>query len=413
MTNASPPEPPARRGRGPSRRTLLIALTLTAAVGAGGGAAVGLRGHDSTVAVADWVGDGATGVPEPGVTTAPPTPTAATLPASYRVPGAAPRLPWPATGQAHVEVQGIGPVGSSGGQTPRPIASVTKVMTAYVILRDHPLEPGAAGPTLTVTAAEAARYPRERAEGQSLVPVQAGERLTERQALIALLLPSADNVARILARWDAGSIEAFVAKMNATAADLGMRHTRYTDPSGLDAATTSTAADQVRLGHAALRSAALRQIVRLPSATIPVAGTVTNYNRLLGRSGVIGLKTGSMSAAGGCLLFAATRRVDGRTVTIVGAVFGQHGSVLSGLPQALSASERLITAVGAALDTHRVLRAGQPVAMPDGGRVAVPAQDLTVVGWPGLTYRLSTPDGGTVAAVSPAGTATTVRTEPA
>jgi len=70
------------------------------------------------------------------------------------------------------------------------------------------------------------------------------EQLTELQALQALLLPSANNIAAVLARWDGGSAGRFVARMNATARSLGMTHTRYTDPSGYDDATVSTAADQ-------------------------------------------------------------------------------------------------------------------------------------------------------------------------
>ena len=91
-------------------------------------------------------------------------------------------------------------------------------------------------------AAEATAYPAEVRNGDSLVPVTAGERVSERQALEALLLPSADNMAWILARWDAGSQAGFVARMNTAARTLGMTATRYTDPSGLDATTVSTSA---------------------------------------------------------------------------------------------------------------------------------------------------------------------------
>ena len=82
--------------------------------------------------------------------------------------------------------------------------------------------------------------------------VAAGEAISERHALEALLLPSADNMAWILARWDAGSQDAFVARMNAAARRLGMTGTRYTDASGLDSSTVSTTADQVRFGMAAM-----------------------------------------------------------------------------------------------------------------------------------------------------------------
>src|SRR6185437_4666261 len=122
-------------------------------------------------------------------------------------------------------------------QRPAAIASVAKVMTAYLVLRDHPLEPGEDGPTITLTGDDVDDTERRRRNEESVVPVAAGERLTEQQALLALLLPSANNVAAVLARWDAGSEARFVARMNATARSLGMTHTRYTDPSGYDDAT--------------------------------------------------------------------------------------------------------------------------------------------------------------------------------
>src|SRR5690242_15755993 len=133
-----------------------------------------------------------------------------TLPDAYTIPGAPPRLPWPAQGQAALEVAGVGGFGTSGTVRPVPVASVAKLMTAYLVLRDHPMEPDRDGPTLTVPAADAAAYAGQAASGESVVRVEAGERLTERQALEALLLPSADNIAWILAEWDAGGVPAFV-----------------------------------------------------------------------------------------------------------------------------------------------------------------------------------------------------------
>ena len=155
-------------------------------------------------------------------------------------------------------------------------------MTAYLILRDHPLAPGASGPTITITAAEAAAYPNEKALDQSAIPVTAGEHLTERQALEALMLPSANNIARILARWDSGTIPAFLTQMNATATALGMTHTRYTDPSGWDPSTVSTIDDQLKLAQIAMTIPTFAAIVKMPTTKLPVAGTVRNINRLLG-----------------------------------------------------------------------------------------------------------------------------------
>ena len=220
---------------------------------------------------------------------------------------------WPADGVSAADISGFGVAAGPGATRPVPIASVAKVMTAYVVLHDHPLPGGGSGPDIAVQPSEAAAYPSQAREGDSVVPVAAGEMLTERQALEALLLPSADNVAWILARWDAGSQAAFVARMNATARRLGLTDTSYTDPSGLEPSTVSTAADQVRLGVAAMRVPALAAIVAKSTSVVPVAGVIRNYNTLLGQDGIVGLKTGSMQAAGGCVLIAAWHKTASRT----------------------------------------------------------------------------------------------------
>src|SRR5215472_2500089 len=125
-------------------------------------------------------------------------------------------IAWPASGASAAGISGIGVLPGPGAGQPVPIASVAKVMTAYIILRDHPLRAGAPGPAVVVQPGEAAAYPAQARSSDSLAPVTAGEQLTERQALEALLLPSADNMAWILARWDAGSQAAFTAQMNTT-----------------------------------------------------------------------------------------------------------------------------------------------------------------------------------------------------
>jgi D-alanyl-D-alanine carboxypeptidase (penicillin-binding protein 5/6) len=227
-------------------------------------------------------------------------------------------------------------------------------MTAYLVLRDHPLRPGQEGPTITLTDADLADTDRRRRRQESVVSIAAGERLTERQALQALLLPSANNIAAVLARWDAGSADRFVARMNATARSLGMAHTRYTDPSGYEDATVSTAADQVRVVDRAMRLPVFASIVATPSATLPVAGTVHNTNTLLGHDGFVGVKTGSTVAAGGCFAFRAIRSIDGKRTTITGVVLGQpgHNQVAAGLAAADAMVDR-ITGQRAAPDPQR------------------------------------------------------------
>ena len=256
---------------------------------------------------------------------------------------------WPADGTSAAGISGIGVTDGPGATRRVPIASVAKLMTAYVILQDHPLPAGRSGPVITIERSEAAAYPAQARDGDSLVAVAAGEAISERHALEALLLPSADNMAWILARWDAGSQKAFTAKMNATAHRLGMTDTNYTDASGLDSATVSTAADQVRLGMAAMRVPALAAIVGMPTAVIPVAGAIRNTNTLLGQDGIVGLKTGSTRAAGGCLLVAAWQEVSGHETLIVAAAFGQPGTAGTILPNALRAGHSLVLALDRAL----------------------------------------------------------------
>jgi serine-type D-Ala-D-Ala carboxypeptidase (penicillin-binding protein 5/6) len=237
---------------------------------------------------------------------------------------AVPSTVWPADGQAAIRI-GRSQVQAGPNQHAAPIASVAKVMTAYLVLRDHPLGFGQDGPTITLTDADVADTDRRRQQQESVVSIAAGEQLTELQALQALLLPSANNIAVVLARWDAGSVEGFVARMNETARTLGMTDTRYTDPSGYDDATVSTAADQVRIVDRAMGLPVFASIVATPSATLPVAGTVDNTNTLLGYDGFVGVKTGSTAAAGGCFAFRAIRWIDGKRTTITGVVLGQPG----------------------------------------------------------------------------------------
>jgi serine-type D-Ala-D-Ala carboxypeptidase (penicillin-binding protein 5/6) len=255
---------------------------------------------------------------------------------------APPSTVWPAYGQAAFVRTGQ-PIHAGPNQHAVAIASIAKVMTAYLVLRDHPLLPGQDGPTIALTDADVADTDRRREQRESVVSIAAGEQLTELQALQALLLPSANNIAVVLARWDSGSADRFVARMNAAARSLGMTHTRYTDPSGYDDATVSTAADQVRIIVPAMRVPVFASIVATPSATLPVAGTVHNTDTLLGYDGFVGVKTGSDDAAGGCFAFRAIRWIDGRRTTITGVLLGQpgHDRIAAGLAEAAAMVDRI------------------------------------------------------------------------
>jgi serine-type D-Ala-D-Ala carboxypeptidase (penicillin-binding protein 5/6) len=252
---------------------------------------------------------------------------------------------WPAQGQGAYRL-GDGRPAAGPDQRPVPIASLAKVMTAVVVLRHRPLDGAADGPALVVGTEDVADTARRAERDESVVAVRAGERLTERQALMALLLPSANNVAVMLARSVSGSTDAFVDEMNATAASLGMTRTTYTDPSGYDPATVSTAVDQLRLARHVAADDTLTAMTSTRSYRLPVAGTVHNTNSLLGQDGFVGMKTGSHDAAGGCFMFRSYRFVGGRSVELVGVVLGQRGSSLidAGLYAARQLADRVAPA---------------------------------------------------------------------
>ena len=172
-------------------------------------------------------------------------------------------------------------------------------------------------------------------------------------------------MATVLADWDAGSVTAFVAKMNATASALGLTSTHITDPTGVDPATTSTAEDLVRLGEASLSIPVLRQIVSLGQASVPMTNVVFNPNFDLGQDGIIGIKTGSDSNAAGCFLFAAQQNVGGKDVTVVGAVLGQPGGALGPNTAAVDAGDALVKSIFGALHGFTLFTPGQQVARVD------------------------------------------------
>jgi serine-type D-Ala-D-Ala carboxypeptidase (penicillin-binding protein 5/6) len=300
----------------------------------------------------------------------------------WLVHGHAPAFSWPATGQAAVAVADVGPVGSSPGEVRVPIASLTKMMTAIVVLRDHPLIPGRAEPLITFGSDDVSEWRKERRAGDSVAEVRAGETLTEYQALEALLVPSADNVAERLARWDSGTISRFVAKTNAQARALKLTSTRYADPSGLDPASSSTAIDQARVAAQLMQNAAARSIVRRTRINLPVVGVLPNRNPALSVDGIVGVKGGFTSRAHNCLVTAAFRlRHDALVV-----------SVALDQPDALTAAhldEALLREATPALHERTLF----PVVRGDGLgfglriRSVAHRRVLTAVVWPGLIVR--------------------------
>ncbi|MER7173532.1 D-alanyl-D-alanine carboxypeptidase [Streptomyces mesophilus] len=318
--------------------------------------------------------------------------------------GDKPQIPWPDQGQAALDVEGIGSFGTSGEQKPVPIASIAKVMTAYVILKEHPIKGDGKGVTIPVDKKAEEHWVSGQAEKESVVDVKEGEKLSEYEAIQSLMLPSANNVAKLLARWDSnGDEKAFVQKMNDAAKDLGMKNTTFTDASGLDKTTVSTAEDLVKLGRAAMEIPVFKEIVGQPSYK-PANGrgdtsngrdgtTWYNFNSLV-PTVAVGIKTGTTTAAGGNLLFSSRKTVDGKEQIVIGAALAQFAKHTgANIDEVNANSRKLMEAAEAALISKTVVKKGDVVGQVDdgfGGTTPVVAtKDVKAVGWPGLTVKLA------------------------
>lgn len=299
---------------------------------------------------------------------------------------AAPSIPWPAGGSGALAISELGPVASSGEVKPAPMASIAKVMTAMIILQDKPLNKGDQGPAITIDAGAVAAYEADSAAGGSVVKVAKGEQLTEYQALQGLLIPSGNNIAELLATWDAGSVPAMVDRMNARAAALGLTHTTYADTSGFSPRTVSVPADLAVLGEKAMADPVFAEIVGQKQAELPVAGIVYNVDAIVGQDGVIGIKTGSSPEAGSCFLFAVSAQASGHPVTIYGAVMG-----LPLLSDAFAATKAIAAAARPAITMRHFLDRNQRVGeyrAPWGPRTRLVATaPVDLVFWPGLAVQ--------------------------
>lgn len=309
-----------------------------------------------------------------------------------------PNIAWSSYGDQFMTLTGTQLVATNGGTDVAPTASTAKVMLALLVLQKHPLKAGEQGPTITVTQSVVDQYQQELALNESVVPVELGEQLTEYQALQATLIPSATNIADLLAIWSYGSMSAYTQAANNYAASIGMAHSHFADASGFSPATVSTATDLVRMGQVALQNPVIAQIVSQKSVSLPVAGTVQNFNIELGVNGINGIKTGNTDEAGGVLLFSAP--YEGQT--IIGAIMHAPdlGTALHDAPEILDSFKQHV-------QTSKPLQAGQIVGtykLPWGGSVdAIAQKDLSLTAWkgtrPAIEYSL-----GKVSATAKRGT---------
>ncbi|MFC5791447.1 D-alanyl-D-alanine carboxypeptidase [Agromyces tardus] len=296
------------------------------------------------------------------------------------VAAAAQQLALPGFGGYAVGAVGFDGLLAAGNEsTTMPMASIAKVVTALVVLEEHPLAAGEGGPEIAYTDADVAIYWDMIAQNGSVAPVVAGSSLTLRESLEAMLLPSGNNYSISLANWAFGSVDAYVPKAQAWLAAHGLAHTTVVDTSGLSLDDVSTPADLVKLGEIALENPAFAEIVATKSVDIPELGTIENSNKLLGTHGIDGIKTGTTDDAAN-LLFSADYAVGSSTVTVVGVLLGgvDHATVRAAVAS-------LLDSVAPGFHEVTPLQAGQELASystPWGDTATARATEgATVVVW--------------------------------
>lgn len=291
-------------------------------------------------------------------------------------------LVWPARGQAAVGIVGSPILETHGSQTPSPTASTAKLITVLTILDHKPLTPGQPGPTLTMTQNDVNLFTNYANQDGSNVRVSLGEQLTEYQMLEGILLPSANNLADSLAIWAFGSMSGYQAAAKQYLIQHGLSHTAIgSDASGFAPDTTSTAQDLVTIGGLAMQDPVVAGIVSQNTVgNYPLLGSIKNVNWLLGKAGIIGIKTGNSDQAGGVFVSASRITVNGQLVTVVTAI--THSTTLQ---TALDDSLPLIQSAQANFSKQALIAAGTPVGyyhVPWGKDIpAVAAQSLALQIW--------------------------------
>ncbi len=288
---------------------------------------------------------------------------------------------WPAEGLAAIGFDNGRIISSTADQEVIvPTASLTKLMTVLAVLEKHPLTLNEAGPLIAVTEADEALYRNYVAQDGSVVPVQAGVSLTQLQAIQAILMASANNVADMLAVWAYGSMENYHEAAKSLAESYGMKNTNFGgDASGLSPLTTSTPHDLVLLAQHAYKHPVIAEITVAPTAELPVAGLIYNLNYLASDELVTGIKIGLTDEAGGCFIFMSEQNIAGKNMRITAVITGA-----SDLQAAVNSAPLLAQNVFSQLRPVTVIEKGQTIAQYNPGWSkaieVVATKDITLYG---------------------------------
>ena len=235
----------------------------------------------------------------------------------------APTLEWPTYGASAIgAIDFPGTLASSGSTEPLPIASISKVVTALVVLEAKPLGIEEVGPDISFTAADVSLYSSYLHRNGKVEPVRAGIVLNQRQVLQLTLVASANNYTASLVNWAFGSEEAFLPIARTWLDAHHLTNTFMADATGMSPENRATATDLIELAKIALADPIVSVMVDTEHISIPKVGEIDNTNDLLGEGGVRGIKTGTLDEAGACLLFAADYQIGEQVVTVVGVMLG-------------------------------------------------------------------------------------------
>ncbi len=293
---------------------------------------------------------------------------------------------WPAVGSAAVSVRGISGVAASSADA-RSIASITKLVTALVVLDEMPLAIGEQGPEFRFTYGDMVSYWNYLGRGESALDVPVGRSLSQYQLLEGMLIGSANNYADRLAGnlWPSDAVYANAA--NAWLKAHGVPGVTVVEPTGLDSDNVATPAALITLAQKALANPVIAEIVAKRSVDLPGAGLVHNTNGLLADPGVVGLKTGTLDAYN--LLSAKDVAVGDTTVRLYASVLGQPDDAAR-----LAASRALYTQLEAELQPVPSVTAGTTAGIVETawGDTAdvVTAGDASVILWNGGSGTVST-----------------------
>ncbi len=303
-----PVDPAARRRR---RRVGLIAaaVVLLLLVGAAGGYAA--------ITLNSPIGAAASTVHRPEVA----------------VPAAA-ALVLPPEGESAISVSGAdaylgasasGILASAGGDAPLPIASISKLITAMVVLDHKPLGATGTGPTITFDKTAHALYDKYYLLNATIAAMPTGSTMSEHDAIETMLVVSACNYAEAVSTWAFGSQAAFLSATKRWLAAHGMPHTTMVAPTGIDPHNTSTPSDMIALGKLAMADPVIAAIVAKTSLDVPSLQGLPSTNDLLGTDGINGIKTGTLGDNSELLYSALIPVGAPQPLTVIGVVLGGDG----------------------------------------------------------------------------------------